>query len=142
MASDPLTAFLEVEAVFLTAAGKVITDTNPPWTWVTVEGIVENVLDLTDSGLWERFNTSESELTGNWRNGQDRHLRGEGLLPPTQVLGKVAYETERVIGIRYPSAKNTDKGVNLVVFPDRLRKGGVSYLQVYDPKMSLNQRLP
>jgi RES domain-containing protein len=142
LASDPLTAFLEVEAVFLTAAGKVITDTNPPWTWVTVEGIVENVLDLTDSKLWERLDTSESELTGNWRNGQDRRLRGEGLLPPTQVLGKVAYETGRVIGIRYPSAKNTGKGVNLVVFPDRLRREEASYLQVYDPKMSLSQRLP
>jgi RES domain-containing protein len=142
LASDPFTAFLEVEAVFITAAGKVVSDTNPPWTWVTVEGVVENVVDLTDSVLWERFRTSESELTGNWRPGQDRHLRGEGPLPPTQVFGKVAYETGRALGIRYPSAKNTGKGVNLVIFPDRLQKGGGSYLQVYDPKKLLNQRLP
>jgi hypothetical protein len=47
-----------------------------------------------------------------------------------------------VFGISYPSAKNTGKGVNLVVFPNRLQKGGNSYLQVYDPKKLLNQRLP
>jgi hypothetical protein len=55
LASDPFTAILEVEAVFITAAGRVVSDINPPWTWVTVEGVVENVVDLTDSVLWDRF---------------------------------------------------------------------------------------
>lgn len=142
LASDPFTAFFEVEAVFQTAQGKVTWDSNPPWVWITVEGIVDSVLDLADPELWSRLDTSESELTGNWRNGQDRYLRGEGRLPPTQLLGKVAYETGRVRGIRYPSAKNAAKGVNLVVFPDRLRKGELSYLQVHDPQRSLDQRIP
>lgn len=142
LASDPFTAFLEVESVFLAAAGRVVWDTNPPWTWVTVEGIVERVLNLTDPRLWEPLDTTESELTGNWRNGQDRHLRGEGPLPPTQTLGKIAYETGKVSGIQYPSAKNTGKGVNLVVFPDRLHRGGASHLRVYDPTRFLDQRIP
>lgn len=142
LASDPFTAFLEVEAAFRTAQGAVVWDTNPPWTLVTVTGIVRSVLDLTSSDLWAPLGTSESELTGNWRNGQDRYLRGEGPLPPTQLLGKVAYETGRVLGIHYPSAKNTGKGANLVVFPDRLPKGEDSYLHVHDPKRALDQRLP
>jgi len=144
LASDPVTALLEVEAIFATAAGEVVVPkSSPPWTFVTVEGVVENVLDLTDAELYKRLDTNESELTGNWRNGQDRYLRGEeSSLPPTQRLGKVVYETQRAFGIRYPSAKNTGKGVNVVVFPDRLPRRVASYLQVHDPKGFLSQRIP
>jgi hypothetical protein len=97
---------------------------------------------VTSPEAWDHLRTSESELTGNWRNGEGRYLRGDGLLPPTQLLGKVAYESHRVFGICYPSAKNTGRAVNLVVFPDRLQKGGTSYLQTLDLKGVLRARLP
>lgn len=142
LASDPFTAFMEVEAVFQTGEGKVVWDADSPWTWVAVEVVVENVLDLANPEIWAHLQTSESELTGNWRNGEDHYLRGEGSLPPTQLLGKVAYESQRVFGICYPSAKNTGRAVNLVVFPDRLQKGGASYLQALDRKGVLQMRLP
>lgn len=136
LTSDPVTARLEVEAAFRYAEGKIISIPNAPWKPVKVEGIVENVLDLANPQLWSQLGTNRSELTGDWRISQDNYLQGTELLPPTQFLGKLAYETGRVSGIRYPSAKNPGKGVNLVVFPDRLRTGGASYLQ------ALSQRIP
>jgi RES domain-containing protein len=129
LTSDPVTAFLEVEAVFRSTGGDLFSVAKAPWTPVRVEGVVESVLDLADPQVWDRLGTNRSELTGDWRWSQDCYLRGDEPVPPTQLLGKVAYATVRVCGILYPSAKNPGRGVNLVVFPDRLHPDGTSHLQ-------------
>lgn len=117
-----------------------VTIPGPPWTLVTVAGSLERVLDLTDPAIQSRLGTSLSELTGDWRYSQDLYLEGKGPLPPTQRLGQVAYESGRVMGIRYHSAKNIGQGSCFAVFPERL--GSTSWLEVFDPHGLIRQRLP
>jgi hypothetical protein len=145
LASDPITALKEVEAIFVNPLGPPATIQTPPWTVFAVTGFLQDILDLTDPLMQSRLGTSISELTGEWRFPQALHLAGNGALPPTQSLGRVAFETGRILGIRYHSAKNTGAGLGLVVFADRLRPGRPgfpSFLEVYDPSGLIEQRLP
>lgn len=114
----------------------------PPWTLFAVEGFLERVLDLTDPGVQKRLGTSLAELTGDWRYSQALHLRGEAPLPPTQLLGKVAYDSGRITAMKFHSAKRVGEGWGFVVFSDRLSKGRASYLEVYDPGKLIRQNLP
>ena len=100
-----------------------------------VKGVLLNVLDLTDRDVQARLGTSLQELTGAWRPMQTR-----GELAPTQMLGQLAYESNRFMGLRSSSAANTDHGHILVVFTGRLRSP--SGIEVYDPTGRLTQRLP
>lgn len=140
LASDPLTALKEVDAI-LNGQIPPFTILTPPWTVFAIEGALEKILDLTDHRVQTRLGTSFSELTGDWRFQQSRHLRGDGPLPPTQLLGQVAYATGSILGMRYDSAKNPG-GFNFVVFPDRLVVGRSSFMEVYDPHGLIGQRLP
>src|SRR5687768_14187349 len=74
LAQDPITAFIEVSALILLPNGPVPVRT-APWVIVTVEGIVNNVLDLTDAISLTVLGTTEQEMTGAWAT--QRH-------PPTQ----------------------------------------------------------
>ena len=60
--------------------------------------------------------------------------------PPTQLLGGLAYDSGRIAGIKYASAKHPG-GLNLVVFPDRITVAAGNYLEVYDPHGNLIQRI-
>lgn len=137
LASNVETALKEMGAVFLDRPIR-----NPPWTLVSVEGILENVLDLTDPAIHQHLATSISELTGDWRYSEDLYLEGKVPMPPTQLLGKAAFESGRILGMRFHSAKNTGQGTNIVVLTDRLTRNQASFLEVYDPSGSLQQRLP
>jgi RES domain-containing protein len=137
LASDPITALHEVRALF--GETTVLT---PPWTVFAVRGAVHRVLDLTDVDVQKRLGTNLEELTGRWLVMQERHKKGKGDLPPTQLLGKVAYEMGTIFAIRYCSAENTGAGVNLAVFADRLTPGGPNFLNVFDPSGLLRQELP
>lgn len=107
-----------------------------------VTGVLEKILDLTDPRVQSRLGTSFSELVEPWRVPQARYLRGEGPFPPTQLLGQVAYETGSILGMKFDSAKNANEGFNVVVFSDRLTRGGSSFLEVHDPHGFIRQRLP
>ena len=131
------TALKEIGAIFLSQPIR-----NPPWTLITVEGVLENILDLTDLSIRQQLATSIAELTGDWRYSEDLYLEGKEPMPPTQLLGKKAFETGRISGIRYHAAKDTGQGINTVVFTDRLTVGPASFLEVYDPSGFLQQRLP
>jgi RES domain len=135
LASDPITAYKEVHVIF-----PGLTIPSQPWTLLTVTGSLEGVLDLTDPSVQGRLGTSLAELTGDWRYSQDLYLEGKGPLPPTQVLGQIAYETSKVMAIRYHSVKNLGQGFCLAIFPDRL--SGSSCLEVFDPHGLIRQRLP
>jgi len=126
-------------AALLTGIGPFRT---PPWVVFSVEGFLERVLDLTDPAIQSRLGTSLAELTGDWRYSQEIYIERRGPLPPTQLLGQVAHETGVIVAMRYHSAKNIGEGTGFVVFGDRLVPGRASFLEVYDPHGSIQQRLP
>ena len=142
LASDFLTALEEVGAVLNRPEIPPSTLRTPPWTLFAVEGFLERVLDLTDPGTQHRLGTSLAELTGDWRYSQALHLRGEAPLPPTQLLGKAAYESGRITALKYHSARRVGEGLGFAVFADRLVKGRASYLEIYDPDALIQQVLP
>ncbi len=130
LAHDPITAFVEVSALILLPNGPALVCT-PPWVVVTVDGIMNNLLDLTDPAMLTALGTNAQEITGAWVTNPH---------PPTQLLGRMAYDSGRIAGIKYASAKHPG-GVNLVVFPDRIPAAAGSFLQVYDPHRNLDQRI-
>lgn len=130
LAGEPITALLEVQALVIISGGLVPLRT-APWALVTVDGIVSNVLDLTNASILKALGTTEQEMTGSWARGAN---------PPTQELARAAYDSGRIKGIKYGSAKHPG-GENLVVFPERLGPPSTDYLEVHDPHGHLAQRL-
>lgn len=111
---------------------------NPePWTIVTVEGVLTDVLNLTDKAIQAELGTTQVELIGEWRL-----MQALGQLAPTQLLGRVAHDTGSTNGLSYVSAKNPAMGRIFAAFSDRLTSDGQSYLQVSDPHGHISQRLP
>lgn len=131
LAHDPITAFIEVSALILLPGGPVPVR-SAPWVVVSVDGIINNLLDLTDATTLAALATTAQEMTGTW--AATPH-------PPTQLVGQLAYDSGRIAGIKYASAKHPG-GLNVVVFPDRLAIAAGNYLEVYDPHGHLAQRLP
>ena len=130
LSHDPITAFLEVSALVLLPGGPVPVR-SAPWVIVTVDGILSGLLDLTQATTLAALGTTEQEMTGTWASNPH---------PPTQLLGRVAYDSRRLAGIKYASSKHPG-GLNLVVFPDRISVAAGSFLEVYDPHGKLAQRL-
>lgn len=104
--------------------------------------ILTEILDLSESDNHGALGTSLQELTGDRAYLQDEFLKGGGPLPPTQVLGKAAYDCGAILGFKYVAAKNVAEGVGFVVFADRLATKPPSYLEVYDPHHNLRERRP
>jgi hypothetical protein len=136
-----LTALKEVDAILNRKGLPPYTILTPPWTVFAVQGSLDKILDLSDPQVQTRLGTSSLELRGDWRVQQSRYLRGGGLLPPTQLLGQVAYSTGSILGMKFDSAKNRG-GLSFVIFSDRLVTSGTSFLEVYDPNGLIWQRLP
>lgn len=130
LAGDPVTALLEVQAL-VALRGATIALRSAPWALVTVDGIVSRVLDLTDPATLAGLETTEQEMIGPWATTVN---------PPTQELGRAAYDSGGIAGVRYNSAKHPG-GRNLLVFPDRLVPASSDYLEVYDPDGNLKQRI-
>jgi RES domain-containing protein len=135
LAEDMVTALTEVIAVVTTLPGRPTTLETHPWAIVVVRGLLLSVLDLTRSDMVRKLGSSHQELTGAWRYTQEQ--TGEA---PTQLLGRVCYQSKLFDGIRYSSSKNPPHGVCLAVFPDRLKPP--AFLEVHDPHGNLAQRLP
>lgn len=138
LASDPITAMMEVEAIF--EGTKSIR--TPPLTIFAVDGVLDRVLDLTNIEVEGALGTSLGELTGDWRFSQERFQRGQGPMPPCQLLGKMAYESGKFDAVQYRSAKNVRSGLGWAVFADRLTKRGRSFLRVKDEYGLMGQELP
>ncbi len=142
LATDPVTALLEAQATLQNPRGPSFTLRTPPWTVFAVEGVLTDLVDLTDATVQGSLGTNLQELTGAWVLLQDSHLRGLGPPPPTQRLGQAAYESLVVRGLKYHSVKNLGQGEAIVVFSDRLMADSTSYLEVWDPEGVLKQRMP
>ena len=130
LAHDPITAFIEVSALILLPGGPLPVR-SAPWVIITVDGIVNQLLDLTDPSTLAALGTTAQEMTGTW---------AAIACPPTQLLAQLAYDSGRIAGIKYASAKHPG-GLNVVVFPDRIPIATGNYLEVYDPHGHLAQRL-
>jgi RES domain-containing protein len=130
LAHDPVTAFIEVSALILLPGGPIPIRT-APWVVVTVDGILNQLLDVTDAATLAVLGTTAQEVTGTW--AATAH-------PPTQMLGRLAFDCGRITGIKYASAKQPG-GLNFVVFPDRIGVAAGNYLEVYDPQGNLAQRI-
>ncbi len=131
LAQDPITAFVEVSALILLPAGPVPVR-SAPWVVISVDGIMNNLLDLTAPATLAALGTTAQEMTGTW-----------AILPhpPTQRVGQLAYDSGRIAGVIYASAKHLGV-LNVVFFPDRISVAVGNYLEVYDPHGKLAQRLP
>ena len=125
-AESPLTALLEVDALFGEPDDFVVSKRRP-LILLSVELVIPNgILDMTTRANQKRFGTENQELTGSWLLDPD---------PATQRLGHAAYECGAVIAIRYPSAKWKGRRIqpNLVVFRDRLAAAAGCKMIPYDP---------
>ena len=130
LADDPITAFIEVSALVVLPGGPTPVRT-APWVIVSVDGTLHNLLDLTDISTLAELGATEEEMTGAWVALES---------PPTQALGRAAYDSGRISGIKYKSAKRPG-GINIVVFPEKLGAAPGNYLEVYDPHGTLAQRI-
>lgn len=108
-----------------------------PWTVFAVDGVLYDILDITDDAVQSALGTTLAELTGDWA-----YTQSLGKVPPTQLLGQAAYDSNSIVGLQYPSVKNLGKGTGFVVFADRLPANPPSFLDVYDPYLNVSQRLP
>jgi hypothetical protein len=126
----------EVVSVFTPSGGPVFTLRTSPWVVITIEGVLSNIIDLTDTLIQHRLKTNTMELTGDWA-----YMQSTKGLAPTQLLGQAAFDCG-VLGLRYKSARNIGGGDSIVVFTDHLTKNKPSYLQVVDEHHNLMQRLP
>lgn len=131
LASDPITALLEVQALVILPGGPLVLRT-APWAIVSIDGLVSNVLDLTNPATLAALGTNEQEISSPWVTISN---------PPTQLLAQEAWRSGAIAGIKYRSAKHPRDGLNLVVFPDRLSVSPNDYLEVYDPYGHLAQRI-
>ncbi|MEX1128285.1 MAG: RES family NAD+ phosphorylase [Vicinamibacterales bacterium] len=140
LAEDELTPVLEIAGV-LRPAGSRVPLRFEPQVIMTVDGVLTDVLDLTDVSTQQALGTTHQELTGAWLVQQSRYLAGQGPPPPTQLLGQEAFGVRHVVALRYPSSKNPT-GVGLVVFTGRLRPNQHS-LAVFNQRVGkLQQSLP
>jgi len=135
LACDPYTAMAEVQMALLGPTGASLRP-SPPMVFLTITGVVLNVLDATDPTIQSRLGTSLPELTGAWA-----YVPGGGMAP-TQLLGSAAHNSKRIHAILYHSTKNMHaNGLCIAVFPDRLNPTHES-LVVHDPSGLLVDRLP
>jgi RES domain-containing protein len=140
LAEEEVTPLMEIAGV-LRPPGSVVPLLFEPQVIMTVDGVLTDVLDLTDSATQLALGTSPQELTGLWILQQASHLAGRAPQPPTQTLGQQAFAARSIVGLRYPSSKNP-AGVGLVVFTSRLVRGRHS-LEVFNQTAGrLQQSLP
>jgi RES domain-containing protein len=133
LASSPVTALQEVEALVETAAGLQGVK-GPPRILLSVEYHLQWVVDLTDAAVQRAVGTTFDELCAPWRP-----LNAAGHRAPTQLLGEVVRDAGTIEGLSAPSARDPSTA-NLVVFPDRLRAD--SSLRVFDDSGLIDAHLP
>ena len=69
-----------------------------PWVVVTMDGVLHDIVDLTNAGVQRELGTSIQELTGDWSYTQSTIGLAE-----TQRLGEAGYASQDILGFKYPS---------------------------------------
>ena len=133
LASHPVTALAEVNAVVQTASG-LSGVKGPPRILLSIDYRLSAILDLNNLDIQNALETSLPELIAPWRP-----INAQGIIAPTQMLGSAAYERRSIEALKVPSARDSST-VNLVVFADRLL--GNSSLRVYDDSGIIDAQIP
>ena len=90
---------------------------NQPVTTYSAAIELRRVLDLTDAATLKALKVNAKDLLKSWRRAKQPTL--------TQLLGQAVNETGLFSAVRFPSqvtAKHGQKGVNLVIFRDCVKK--------------------
>lgn len=141
LATDEVTTIAEVTGV-LRPPGSPVAIVFKPLVLVSVLGVLTNLVDTTDPAVQTALGTTQQELTGNWAQAQVKYLAGTGPMPPTQVLGRAAFDASGIAGLIYESTKSSTNGKGILVFTDRLAGAG-SYVELYNERGGkLQQRIP
>jgi RES domain-containing protein len=132
LASDKVTALIEIGSIF-SHAGLVSTTiaTNPAVVFA-VDGVLTDVVDLTDEAIQKAIGTSTQELTGAWRLSPSS---------PTHECGQAAFDCGVITALKFPSSKHAGAWC-LAIFTDRLTLNPANFVEVVDSTSSLAQRLP
>jgi hypothetical protein len=114
----------------------------PPLVLLTVNGILTDILDVTDAGVQVALGTNLQELTGDWLTEQEDYLAGKAPMPPTQVLGQAAFDVGTICGIKFKSSKSVPDGIGILVYTDRLVPGRHELAVFNEATGTLQQHLP
>jgi RES domain-containing protein len=123
LADTPFTALREVRSVIETAKGMAGVRTGPSLL-LSVDYVLQSVLDLTDATAQATVGATLEELIGEWLP-----ITLAGGIAQTQQLGSTAHDLETIEGLLVPSSQDP-RASNLAMFPDRMKVG--SSLRVYD----------
>lgn len=129
LTEDPVTALFEVGAMLGSPAG--VSAPSPTggthWAVIQVDVTLSAVADLTSASQRRLIRSTVQELTGDWLGYRLRWASRPRPTPawpeaPTQRLGEALHRVRGLEGFVTFSARNPTQR-NLVVFPDKLRKG-------------------
>jgi RES domain len=129
LTEDPVTALFEVGAMLGSPTG--VSTPSPTggshWAVIQVDVTLTAVADLSNAGQRRLIRSTVQELTGDWIGYRLRWAsrpRSTATWPesPTQRLGEALHRVRGLEGFVTFSARNPTRR-NLVVFPDKLRKG-------------------
>jgi RES domain-containing protein len=119
-ADSQMTAMLEVEALFTTAAGQLRGSPRSPDLVLSLRCELSHVLDLTKDGFYHELGTSRDELVSLTPSRFIVNARGDETA--TQSLGAACSSSGRISALKVPSAAYKD-GYCLDVLPDSLLVG-------------------
>lgn len=133
LASNPVIALQEVNAVIQTASG-LLGVKGPPRILLSVDYKLQAILDICAPDTQSVLEITLGELIAPWRA-----VNAQGHLALTQVLGTAVYDLQSVEALKAPSARDPNTH-NIIVFVDRLRAD--SALRVYDDSGIINAQIP
>jgi RES domain-containing protein len=119
-ADSQMTALLEVEALFITADGKLHGAPRDPDLVLSLHCELARVLDLTDDRFHGELGTSHDELVSLIPSRFI--LNARGYETPTQSLGAACSFSGRISALKVPSAAN-EAGYCIDILPDSLLVG-------------------
>jgi hypothetical protein len=128
LAEDHQIALFEVGALLGSPlpGGHYVPNPSQAWVLLNVQITLHAVADLTDVSEQAKLLTTAQELTGDWRGYLSRQAQLSIRQPtgpaPTQLLGQALHGVRGLEGFRTLSAR-VPTHMNLVVFPDKLRRG-------------------
>lgn len=131
LTEDPVTALFEVGAMLGSPHRAAVPGPgrHAHWAIISVSVKLSGVVDLTQARERRLVRATVQELTGDWDGYRLRWIarpRSSAAWPlaPTQRLGEALHRVRGVEGFITFSARDSTKK-NLIVFPDKLRKGSV-----------------
>lgn len=131
---NPIAALKETEFL-VKSKPEVAFKPAPPMVLFALEYHLERVLDLRDPTTLALLGVKREHLFAAWLRGTPENPR------PTQRIARLAYEAG-VQALFAPTAVPPHETTNVIVFPDNLKVGGQSWVQVSNPDTIHTFRIP